>query len=338
MMYSRLSIKHFLALVSAVAVHAQLPCPPIPELADVVDTLEKCDCFYALIGSKLDFADASTYGEAMNEDTVYHYAQTGTYFGPEGVKEMLSWIDGGEFVKVHELVGNSMILDMTGSTAEQCFITVGERRRVEFNTKYTENNEEVCIESLNGINMYYTMTGNIDRPILISRLDTWCPDGFFRGSHRLFSSTKATAEYVCDVMLNVCKTGKKKKKSEKIGKKGKKLKLVKGSEMESCIQSYNELPLWHEVGGRANFDGNSKGCRVLHSYWATNRAYHCPHVTLSVTDKDDNGFIRCAESGEGHLDTDYFSQETLDLFRDAGLAMGLGEESVIIQVGGGCPS
>ena len=56
-----------------IKVHAQPPCPPDPSLATIVDTPEKCSCFYALVSSGLDVADASTFDLAFDDDSVQNF-------------------------------------------------------------------------------------------------------------------------------------------------------------------------------------------------------------------------------------------------------------------------
>ena len=72
-------------LLKSPLVQSQLPCPPLAELATVVDTPEKCNCFWSLYSTPLDLGDPSTFDGYFEDDSVLHAAQTGEYFGQDGI-------------------------------------------------------------------------------------------------------------------------------------------------------------------------------------------------------------------------------------------------------------
>ena len=352
-MFARSPLALFLAFGSAM-VHAQtLPCPPVPELAHVVDTQDKCNCFYAMAGSGLDIGDETTYEPAFNDDTEFNFGPTGTYYGPEGIAEYLSSVEGGEFITTYEQVGTPLILDMSGTTAGQCVVTTAERRRTIANSAYTENNVEVCADLLAGYTIFYTLTGNDEAPVSVSTINAYYPDGYVRSNHDIWGESRATAEYVCDVIVNKCpskKSSKKGKASKNMGMgmsksmkmskstKASKRKLSKKSkisDMDRCLRRYNRLPSYDEIDGAAYFDGDSKGCRNLHAIFAATNPFHCPHVSFAP-DKDDKGVIKCHES-QGISVADIFPQEILDAFLGASFMLGLGPEGYLSVEGGGCP-
>ena len=325
------------------------PCPPMLELATVVDTPAKCACFYALVSSGLDQTNPETYGNAFDDETKEYVPQTGSFYGVDGIADYLNSVNGEIFVKEYSLVGTQMILDMTGSTMEQCVMTNAERRQTKLNSDFT-NGVEYCMHSVIGKTLEYTMTGVPDSPILVQRIIVYIPDEIFSTANEALN-TDASAEYVCDTILNTCgKSGETKSKAVKSSKakkslqssKVKKWKVLKdfkknkhSRRMQKCLEQFGELPASTDANGITYVDGNSKSCRILHSSFVALNDRHCPHVTFEP-EVDMNGFVKCNESAY-MLPTDIFSQETLDKFHYAGSLLGLGETGFKLQEGGGCP-
>ena len=178
------------------------PCPP-PGLEAVVDTPEKCMCFYSLAGSGLDLGDSSTFDAVFDENSVQNFSQTGQYVGAAGIAEYLSYVKGGEggFVKDYILIGTALFLDMTGSTMEQCVATSISA----FNSFFAQDNQELCVDAVTGSTLYYTiMTGNLAAPITIQKVNTYVPDEISSGTYPNFAHTQATSELVCDAIVNIC--------------------------------------------------------------------------------------------------------------------------------------
>lgn len=300
------------------------PCPPpFPGLAQIVNTPEQCNCFYALASAQLDLGNSATFANSLTADTVQTFAQTGKYYGADGIAEYLSFVVGGEFVETYDLVGLPLFLNVTPDTNGQCSVTIAERRHMKFNSDYTDN-QEVCFAALSGAVINYQMTGNLEKPIEVKTIDAYLPDGFIRES-QIVLDTEATAEFVCDVHLK-CKHAKKLKSKSSKSSKG----------MKKCLKKFNKLPAFDNANGFTYLDGNSKGCRNLHSSFALTNPDHCPHVSFKA-EEDVNGFVKCNES-EGLLPTDLFSAETIGMFGAAAAGpLELGTDGYMVFEGD-CPA
>eukprot|EP00588_Corethron_pennatum_P014161 CAMPEP_0194267732 /NCGR_PEP_ID=MMETSP0169-20130528/2179_1 /TAXON_ID=218684 /ORGANISM="Corethron pennatum, Strain L29A3" /LENGTH=362 /DNA_ID=CAMNT_0039008685 /DNA_START=121 /DNA_END=1209 /DNA_ORIENTATION=+ len=335
------------------------PCPP-PGLELIVDTQEKCMCFYSLLGSALDIGDQSTFDAVFTDDTVQEFTQSGTYYGADGIAEYLSYVQSGEegFVKSYTRIGMPLFLDMTGSTLEQCVATSAERRRLSVNSRFAVDNQEMCIDSVTASTIYYTMTGIPEAPIIVQRINSWLPNEII--NYPTFAETEATAEYVCDVLVNSCGMGirneskqktkkslKGKKRSnppnqsiepvysQKTNKKFKKQKQPERKDIAKCLADFNSLPIDDSNGALNYIDGNSRKCRILHAYFASTNPDHCPHVSFEA-DEDVNGFVKCNKSKLAPL-TDLFSEKELGSFMFAGIHLGLGESGIDVQMKA-CPA
>jgi len=336
------------------------PCLPPPGLELVVDTQEKCLCFYALLGSGLDTGDSSTFDAAFTDDTVQEFTQSGTYYGADGIAEYLSYVQSGEegFVKSYTRIGMPLFLDMTGSTLQQCVATTAEKRRFSVNSRFTVDNQEMCIDSVTASTMYYTMTGIPEAPIIVKRINSWLPNEIVTAPN--FAETEAAAEYVCDVLVNSCGMGieneseKKTKKglkgkkrsyppnqsldpvySQKPNKKFKKQKQPERKDIAKCLADFNALPVDDSSETLNYIDGNSRGCRIIHAYFASTNPDHCPHISFEA-DEDVNGLVKCNKSKLAPL-TDIFSEMELGLFMFASTLLGLGESGIDVQMKA-CPA
>jgi len=330
------------------------PCPP-PGLEQVVDTEEKCMCFYSLAASGIDLGNASTFDSAFTDDTVQEIIETGSYYGVDGIAEYISFVkSGGEgFSSGYTRIGTPLFLDMTGSTAQQCVATIADRRRVSFNSRFLVDNQETCVDMLTGNTFYYKMTGIQEAPITVQRINSWVPSGFLSFLTTV-TETKATAEYVCDVLVNSCDMGgiaKPAKKSQKgkakkvsksssqsltplylhkHNKKFKKHNQLERKNIAKCLVDFNALPLSDSSNNSFYFDGNSRGCRVFHAYYASSNPDHCPHVFFEA-DEDVDGQVKCNKS-ELKPHTDLFSEKELGLFMFASTMLGLGESGFDLQM------
>ena len=187
-----------------------------------------------------------------------------------------------------------------------------------FNPAFSHDNQDLCVDVVAGSTLYYTMTGNQAAPVAIQKVNAWLPDEFLSGTNPYLVDTPATAEYFCDVIVNSC--GKESKSSKKSFKKwksmkgSKKSKSMKGSKsMKKWLKKFNELPNNDSTGGLLTYiDGNSKGCRMLHNYFAKTNPDHCPHISFEA-DEDVNGIVKCNQS-KGTVLTDIFTEEQLGLF------------------------
>jgi len=330
------------------------PCPP-PGLEKVVDTEEKCLCFYSLAGSGLDLGNELTFSTAFTDDTIQEVTETGSYYGVDGIAEYLSFVkSGGEgFTNGFIRIGTPLFLDMTGSTVQQCVATIVDRRRVSFNSRFLVDNQEACVDTLIGNTLYYKMTGIQEAPITVQRIKGWVPNELF-SILTTVTDTKATAEYVCDVLVNSCdmgsiakpakksKKGKAKKVSKsssqsltpvylhKNNKKFKKHNQLERKNIAKCVVDFNALPLSDSSNKTIYLDGNSRGCRIQHAFYASSNPDHCPHVSFEA-DEDVNGLVKCTKSKLRPL-TDLFSEKEVGLFLFAGTMLGLGESGIDLQM------
>ena len=77
-----------------------------------------------------------------------------------------------------------------------------------------------------------------------------------------------------------------------------------------CVARYNAIPMLAE-SDTLYIDGNSRGCRILHSVFALNNSKHCPHLSF-VPQEDKNGNIKCQKSAAMDVNLGEFTAEDLE--------------------------
>ena len=83
------------------------------------------------------------------------------------------------------------------------------------------------------------------------------------------------------------------------------------------------------VGDGGYLDGNTKGCRILHSAFAETNDKHCPHLSF-VPEEDYLGRVKCQSSG-GVQPEDLFSDQELTFFQKYGEEHGLPRDTLFAE-------
>ncbi len=99
-------------------------------------------------------------------------------------------------------------------------------------------------------------------------------------------NSNATRHFVCSIMNGPC-----------------------GIQVDDCEESLSNLAI---ITGRNYADGNSQGCRALHSVFAAMNSKHCAHISIEPKN-DTDGNIKCQQS-QGILSEDMFDEDDFALF------------------------
>lgn len=267
----------------------------------------------------------------MDDKTLQRYHLTGEWVGIDAITEYLSAY-GGDFASNLERLSMPTI-NMSQTTNEECVLWNIGAARVYSKPEFSTNNEPKYIDFMGGGAFRFKITGDPERPIYLTNWDIWVPDEFIPALFGAIDSD-ATAEFVCDEILNFCNNSsddsesvscssksKKCTRSLKKKKKGGKKKKYKGK-MAKCISRLKSLPanddgFW--------IDGDSRHCRILHGFYARTNQEHCPHVTFEK-ELDVHGKCKCCESKKLRAE-DVFSAEQLEFFKSTVLPYELPSES-----------
>jgi len=173
-------------------------CPPSPELSTMLDTQEKCNCFYSFVGANM--TDMLT---IYDENSKFVISQAGEFFGAEGIAEYASYVNGGKFISEYFSLLPNPLMDFTGSTAEECVTTIIDSSRFIVNPLVVKDEQNICLDSILANTFHYTLTGNPSASITIQKHYAWIPTAFTSALF-VYLDTPATTEYICDILVNTC--------------------------------------------------------------------------------------------------------------------------------------
>lgn len=257
--------------------------------------------------------DVMTYAAVMDAQTSQVYPWTGEWLGPEAIAEYLSGYGSRFASELQSLSGDTDLLSdlIWGETSwNVCEVSLAQPSRVRAKAPFAPG--EACVDFVGASQIRFELRGFPLFPsIYISNFNIWTDEGFVRTLFTALTS-QATAEDVCDVLVNSC--------SEP------------NLTTEACVTQFNELP-----GFDQDFwmDGDTKGCRILHAAYARDNPVHCPHVSFAF-EPDENGLVKCAES-KLWKDTDIFTAEQIASFKTFQLPYATSNPYLAAYPNGDCP-
>lgn len=185
-------------------IYSQFPCPPLEVLVPrgVVNTQEDCNCFYAYgAAGGLNPDDLSS----LPENSVLQYAPTGEYVGPDDIFEYISFTLYGTFIDRFERTDTDTVThSFKGTATGQCTLFLVDRHYWNANSDFTEENKDVCLSTTAGIKIMYDLTDDPEQ-IIIQRQNLWLTNKLITEFMPEFTSSAASAGYVCDQIVNTCK-------------------------------------------------------------------------------------------------------------------------------------
>lgn len=257
---------------------------------------QSCLGFLALQFDPLNFDHYPIY---FDDDSVLTLSQTGDYQGAEAIEEYVRFVSESspfvaEKLETTRLFQGSILPD--GQTGPPfgfdpatgiCKFTLIESTGVVHDPDLT----------LGGATKYAYLI-NLSYSIATHKIVKW--DSYFSTAFLeeffFVHHTPAVAELICDILTgSTCQ--------EALGTDN----PEPGLKPRKCANRLARLPLADEGG---YVDGNTFGCRTLHSVFAQTNSNHCAHLSLIPTE-DPNGKIKCNVSA---------GKDPSQLFTDAEIA------------------
>jgi len=253
---------------------------------------------------KLDF-DLSQYDDFpifFRDDSTMVIAQAGTYVGVEAITEYV------QFTSVHSpylndayKLASSIFVKGFDQETGQCIIGFAKRNRFWPNPE-TTNNEIVEFDAAYMGKIYFDLEENY-----VSRVHLHFPAGLLRFTFGELLNSDGTRQYVCDNLAGLCAP----------------FLTEDTSDVESCKTRMAALPV---ATGDLYVDGDSSGCRALHAsfvnFYPTSAENHCAHLSLSTTDKDPNGKIKCSVS-KNVAESTLWTDKDMQFFSDFAKGQGM---------------
>lgn len=264
-------------------------CAKEPETVEPTDEL--MGCLNVLRESKFDIRATVEDAPWYTDSSTLFLQQYGIYTGRNSIAEYLR-LNGDLFSDLCIVQDTSTLVDFVPE-AGYCDVTFGYVVQTSINPSVTSYTG--LIEVLVGYRLQYPMPTD---PKLLELHQTalFYPNDFMkRGLSDVYDLPKAVNR-VCTIMQNNC--------TDVFQANG-------YHTLEDCTEELALLPRRVETPDGVMYDdGNSTGCRILHSFLARENAVHCPHISYAPME-DVNGKTKCSESA--YLDAkDYFSEASFE--------------------------
>ena len=157
-----------------------------------------------------------------------------------------------------------------------------------------KNPQGVCLEWVRGMALHFSLN-----PFLLKKLNLFFPIALQQSS---FESVDAAdvRDLVCNIMESNCTN----------------TLVYNNLTVEGCKLEYDKLNMTND----GYLDGNTKGCRILHSSFVPENTDHCPHISFAPM-ADNEGMVKC-QTSKGRKPSDLFSPQELEYIRDKGDELG----------------
>jgi len=256
-------------------------------------------CALALVSSGFNIFDFDTYNGAFRDDSVAQVAQSGIYHGAQNIAEYIRFVraESSPFLtkdpEWSEFTFRAKILGFNSDT-KQCEF----RAMNAFPFFFEPTTTKAGTPSFTHLNMVRLSFDYKER--YISRVNVYYSPKFLELMFGDILSSENTRRYICqEVIGGVCSD------------------IVDAT--DDCEGNLALLP--GVEGPLSHFEGNSQGCRALHSVFALTNLNHCPHVSFSPME-DPNGKIKCQTSQL--LDpSELFTEEDFAEYRDFANEVGI---------------
>ena len=233
----------------------------------------------------------------LRDDSTSELAQTGQYFGPEGITEYGMFASSGVAPFIKNGTSDKQVIEHVsyrGYEDGHCMFLVIFNYKLTLDPYYTNSNATVRGESM--FKVYFDFRQNY-----ISRINIFFSDALIHSTFANFLNTDQMRQFVCDTMKGPTCAG-----------------LIDSPPPDDCAAALKALPAVEE---RSHIDGNTQGCRMLHSVFAATNGHHCPHLSFTPM-VDVNGIIKC-QTKRGVEPEDLFTPDEIGLFFEIEKAIGI---------------
>jgi len=256
----------------------------------------QCGLAYVFLG--FDILDFDTYAKVFRDDSVAQVAQSGSYQGASNIEEYIRFASAETSAYLtrdqEEQTTRSKILGFNSDTKQCEFLAVNT-----FDFFFDPTTTKAGTPSFTHLNMVRVYLDYKER--YITRLNVYYHHEFLGLLFGDILSSENTRRYLCeDVIGGAC--------SDIVN-------VTDDCEGNLALLSGVEGPLSY-------FDGDTQGCRALHSVFAaTNPVNHCPHVSFDPME-DPQGRIKC-QTSQGVLPSELFTEQDFAEYRDFANSVGI---------------
>lgn len=250
-------------------------------------------CWISFLRIGYDPENYENYDVYYRNNSIMNVAQTGAYKGPNSIEEYAKYPDPkfSPFVKASKTSNPTFSFQGYNSTAGTCdfFGTYSIRWTLDPNL----SNIQEPFDFASMFRMYVDL-----KERYIKELNVFISADFSRIMADAAYNNDRIRKNVCsEVYFGPCKS------------------IVNTTATPSVDVCESRLAALPATQGTLHYiDGNTQGCRFLHSVLARyNPTTHCPHLSLEPI-SDPNGLVKC-QSSKGATPEDYFTPSDFDKYR-----------------------
>jgi hypothetical protein len=255
----------------------------------------RIQCLLALYLRRFDISDFASYGKVFRDDSIMELAQTGTYQGKDAIEEYVKFTFPGYNPFFRDaILGTEFEYRYSAYRDGECVFLGFDVTPYLFDPDLTTALPDYI--SLSSMGKYYFNF----RDRYFRRINIFYPVDALRVVFDVALNSNRSRDYVCGIIHGpLC---------------GPILAAANNtnSTVTDCPQSLANLPVADGVD--VHVDGQSQGCRALHSAFAATNAIHCPHISFAPL-ADARGAIKCQHSNL-KSPRELFADSDFRLFRD----------------------
>jgi hypothetical protein len=227
------------------------------------------------------------FGQYVSDDAELILAQTGRYFGKDGITEYIRFVvaENSKYFKSSVREGTWADFVEYDKEAGQCifrFYLYGKSSMDPDFTSSTGVEGDLPSAVMGKLFLNY-------HDGLLDDIHVFIPENVLDLLFNNFLVSDNTRNFICGVREGPCADY-----------------LAEDPPLD-CAGALANLP---SSTNEIYFDGKSQGCRALHAIFAETNPKHCAHISFAPQ-TDSDGVIKCQES-EGIKVTDVFSEQDLD--------------------------
>jgi hypothetical protein len=241
----------------------------IPWVAQAQYEITQC---YQVALIIVPYDDIENYDRPYRNDSVYTLSETGHYHGPDGIAEYINFraVTSPYVASVKDDLASEFALKTFDPVTGICQFVASEVIQLTLNPDTARN---TSFHAVFLVKVYYDISANY-----IPKTYLYFTPEFLDFFFGIAVNTRKTLSFICEIMRDSCPDV---------------YELNGNPTMEECVQRLTDLPVTDE-GGRV--DGNSSGCRTLHTAFASlNPQNHCAHLSF-VPQNDSKGILKCQTS------------------------------------------
>ena len=269
-------------------------CAPRIIQATIFPLFPRVGCFARFATFRFEITNFDKYTKYFHNDSAMSLWQTGSYVGAEAIEEYVKFAtpETNPLYSSYKELDSKVKFVKFNRKSNQCqFLAF-----YHFNYEVDESSGHASFNFTvaNMVKLYFDV-----KERYIPKIHVFYTEPYVNYAFTYLYNTDELRTYICNI--------------------------YEGSTCSSILEPPDncmaQLTALEQVSADGRIDGNTEGCRMLHSVLAQERNVHCPHISFEPM-ADVQGKIKCQTEGTLTV-VDLFTQDDLDAYADYASGRGL---------------